>query len=581
MLRGIGFRGIGAFAIAGIWVLIVLVGPRLLDAVTAAGRPSFPDPVTDQAVYDPAGAVSPEAERVLEQQIDAIEARSGAEVVVYVRHDPAITPEANASDVRRLIDQWGIGRAGYDDGFAILLTFDDEAFQHGELNTWAGAGFNAAYLPESAQQPLRDEIIIPAIRAGALDGGLIEAIIAVDRAVTPAATARLDAFRVINAIVGIPGGLFALFATLGLVFVAWRRYGDDPDLVDSPSVLMAGPPAGMTPPLATVVRGGRATQHSLNTTLVDLAGQGLIAFRNLDQVRKVKSDDDPDPLVDPAITVTPEAQAHSKQLPAPQREAYLAISRAAQDGELTRQRLWGLNESIDPVKERLESEAVRLGWLTQRPTPIITRWVVVGVVEILAGAGLVFLGYTLPMSGLTLLGAATAVGGIGTVALGSAMSQRTPKGAYVDAMLKAYRRTLQKTLDQARNIHEVIAQPEVRVLADTPDKAVVWGIALGLHDEVARVLERGLADPAVVSDPSLRYYPAWLGSSSASGWDGASAGSGGGVAGLFSSSGTPDIGGMFSALGSVGSSPPSSSSGSGGGFGGGGSGGGGGGGSSF
>jgi uncharacterized membrane protein YgcG len=573
-------RGIGAFVVAGLWIFVVLVGPRLVDAVTTAGRDPFPEPVVNRAVYDPAGTVSPEAEAALERQIDALEARSGAEVVVYVRHDPAITPEANAADVRGLIDQWGIGRAGYDDGFAILLTFVDDAFQHGELDTWAGAGFKAAYLPESAQQPLRDDVIIPAIRTGELDFGLIAAIDVVDRAVTAAATARLEAFRILNAIIGIPGSLFALFATLGLVFVAWRRYGDDPDLVDSPSVLMAGPPAAMSPPLATVVRSGRATQHSLNTTLVDLAGQGLIAFRNLDRVRKVKSDDDPDPLTDPAIEVIPAPQAHSKQLPAPQREAYLAIAGRALGGELSRERLWGLNDAIGPVKERLEGEAVRLGWLTQRPTPVITRWVIIGVAEVLVGAGLVWLGYTLPMSGLTLLGAALAVGGIGTVALGSAMSQRTPKGAYIDAMLKAYRRTLQKTLQQARNMREVVAQPEVRVLADTPDKAVVWGIALGLHDEVAGVLERGLADPASAADPSLRYYPTWLGSSSASGWEGASAG-GGGVGGLFSGSGTPDIGGMFGALGSVGSSPPSSSSGSGGGFGGGGSGGGGGGGSSF
>jgi uncharacterized membrane protein YgcG len=571
-------RGIGAFVAAGVVVLLVVLGPRLLDAAMAAGRPAFPDPVVDQAVYDPAGAVSAGAEQALEERIDGIEERSGAEVVIYVRHDPAITPEANASDVRRLIDQWGVGRAAYDDGFAILLTFDDEAYQHGELNTWAGAGFNNAYLPESGQQPLRDEVIIPAIRQGSLDGGLLAAMEIIDLAITPAATARLEAFRVANAIVGIPGGLFALFATLGLVFVAWRRYGDDPELVDSPSVLMAGPPAGMTPPLATVVRSGRATQHSLNTTLVDLAGQGLIAFRNLDRVKKMKSDDDPDPLTDPAIDVTP-AAAHSKQLAAPQREAYLSIADRAVGGELTREGLWGLNEAIAPVKGRLESEAVRLGWLSQRPTPIITRWVVIGIAEIVVGAGLVWLGYSLPMSGLTLLGAALAVGGIGTVALGSAMSQRTPKGAYVDAMLKAYRRTLQKTLEQSRNIHEVVAQPEVRTLADTPDKAVVWGIALGLHREVAGVLERGLADPAAAADPAIRYYPTWLGSTSSSGWSGASA-SDAGMAGLFSASGTPDIGGMFSALGSVGSSPPSSSSG-GGGFGGGSSGGGGGGGSSF
>lgn len=579
MLRAM-VRGIGSFVAAGIFVLIALVGPQLVGALGAIGRPPFPDPVTDRAVYDPAEAVSPEAEAALERIIDGIEQRSGAEVVVYVRHDPAITPDGNAADVRGLMDQWGVGRDAYDDGFVILLTFNDTAHQHGELNTWAGAGFKNAYLPESAQQPIRDDVIIPAIRQGSLDGGLLGAIDLVDRAVTPAATARLEAFRVINAIVGIPGGLFALFATLGLVYVAWRRYGDDPEVVDSPSVLMAGPPAGMTPPLATVVRSGRATQHSLNTTLVDLAGRGLIAFRNLDRVKEMKSDDDPDPLTDPAISVTPESAAHSKQLPAPQREAYLAIARKARDGELTRERLWGVNEAVDPVKERLELEAVRLGWLTQRPTPVITSWIVIGLVEIAAGAGLVWLGYSLPMSGLTLLGAALGAGGIGTVALGNAMSQRTPQGAYVEAMLKAYRRTLHKTLDQARNMNEVVAQPEVRVLADTPDKAVVWGIALGLHREVAGVLERGLADPAAGVDPATRYYPSWLGTSSSSGWSSASVGDGGGGS-LFSSSGTPDIGGMFGALGSVGSSPPSSSSGSGGGFGGGSSGGGGGGGSSF
>jgi hypothetical protein len=98
---------------------------------------------------------------------------------------------------------------------------------------------------------------------------------------------------------------------------------------------------------------------------------------------------------------------------------------------------------------------------------------------------------------------------------------------------------------------------------------------------VAGVLERGLADATAGTEPGSRYYPAWLGSSSTSNLGGGSPATGAGMAGLFSSGGTPDIGGMFSALGSVGSSPPSSSSGSGGGFGGGGSGGGGGGGSSF
>jgi hypothetical protein len=188
------------------------------------------------------------------------------------------------------------------------------------------------------------------------------------------------------------------------------------------------------------------------------------------------------------------------------------------------------------------------------------------------------------MSGLTLLGFALGVGGIGTIAFGHAMSQRTKEGAYVDAMLKAYRRTLQKTMEQARDMNQVVQVPEIRPLADTPDKAVVWGIALGLHQEVAAVLERSLADVREGVPGAQGYYPVWLGSGSSS-----SLSSGGGIGsggdsggGLFSGSGTPDIGGMFGSLGSMGSSPASSSSSSGGGgFGGGGGGGGGGGSSGF
>jgi hypothetical protein len=129
-------------------------------------------------------------------------------------------------------------------------------------------------------------------------------------------------------------------------------------------------------------------------------------------------------------------------------------------------------------------------------------------------------------------------------------------------------------------MNEVAAEPTVRVLADSPDKAVVWGIALGLHRQVAEVLRRGLEDLRPGERADGAYYPIWLGSSpgSSSGFAGGAVGSADG-AGLFSGSGTPDVGGMFSSLGSLGSSPPSSSSG--GGFGGGGSSGGGGGSSSF
>jgi uncharacterized membrane protein YgcG len=576
MLRSIFRLSNWPFFVVGLLLAGQLVVPWVVNAFGGSAH-TFPAPVNGVRVYDPAEAISADAEAQLESRIHAIEDRSGAQVAIYVRIAPGVTGDSNLTDARRLMDEWGVGRRGFDDGFVILLSFEDSTFQHGQVSTYAGSGFKAAYLSEDPQRHLRDGLIIPAIRAGDPGQGLIAAVDEVDAAITPDATRRLETFRTLNAAIGLPGGILALLLTVGFSYAAWRRHGDDPELIDSPSILMAGPPAGMTPPLATVLREGRATQDSINTTLVELAGTGYICFRNLDQVRKVKSDDDANPLIDPAIDVLP--LPHDRdELPAPEAEAYETIRRSAgSDNVVTRRSLWNLNDRLGSLKELLEEEAVRLGWLTQRPSPMITRWTVIGIVEFLAGSGLIWLGYSIPMSGLTLLGAALGVGGLVTVAFGRAMSQRTKNGAYVDAMLKAYRRTLEKTLQQSRDMNQVVQNEEVRILADTPDKAVVWGIALGLHREIAAVLERSLADVREGTTTS-GYYPVWMGSSSGSSFSGGSIGSGGGgFSGLFSGGGTPDVGGMFSALGSMGSSPPSSSSGSSGGFGGGGGGGGGGG----
>ncbi|HET8785329.1 MAG TPA: hypothetical protein VFM38_06820, partial [Candidatus Limnocylindrales bacterium] len=81
----------------------------------------------------------------------------------------------------------------------------------------------------------------------------------------------------------------------------------------------------------------------------------------------------------------------------------------------------------------------------------------------------------------------------------------------------------------------------------------------------------------VRQEPSLAsstYFPAWYRTSEGSSFAGGLASGSGGS--IFSGSAVPDLGGMMSALGTIGNSPSSSGSG-GGGFGGGGSGGGGGG----
>lgn len=549
-------------------VLGSIVGAGLLASqLIGTNLALFPDPVFDQAVYDGAGVLDAAAEAALEERIDALEARSGAEVAIYLQVDPSQDFETNLAAAESLLNEWGVGRAGYDDGFVILVSFEGDLV-HGVISTYAGGGFRAAYMSIDDQERLINQVMAPDFRAGQVGAGLVAALDVVDAAVTPAATERLDTYRQVNALVGIPGGILALVLTGGTAFVAWRRHGDDPELVDSPSVLMAGPPAEMTPPLATVLREGRAGSNALRTLLVELAGGGLIRFRNLDRAKEVKADDDPDPLTDPALDVL-DPPVDRPQPSGPLGEAYRElVIRGGSERSLRREALWGVNQALDPIKGQLEQEAVRLGWLTRLPTPEITRWVFVGVLEAALGVGAIFLGNTIPMSGLTLVGGALVIGGLVTGAFGTQMSKRTPNGAYVDAMLKAYRRTLEKTLEKARSMAEVVQDPTVRVLADTPDKAVVWGVALGLHQEVGEVLAREMADPQTraMSQSSGAYYPMWLGSSAGSG-----AGDGGG--GLFSGSGIPDVGGMLGTVGSIGSAPSSSS---GGGFGGGGGGGGGG-----
>ena len=90
---------------------------------------------------------------------------------------------------------------------------------------------------------------------------------------------------------------------------------------------MAGPPAEMTPPLATVVRYGKADGHSINTVLAELASTGGIAFHNLDQVSETRSDDDPDPLTDPAIEIRGSRRVRRAGSRRPQRLAWDAIQR--------------------------------------------------------------------------------------------------------------------------------------------------------------------------------------------------------------------------------------------------------------
>ncbi len=88
-----------------------------------------------------------------------------------------------------------------------------------------------------------------------------------------------------------------------------------------------------------------------------------------------------------------------------------------------------------------------------------------------------------------MLGVALGAVGVMTVLVATVMPARTMDGARLYAWLSAYRRTLQKTLAAAQSMNDVVASRAVPWL-ETPDQAMVWGVAFGLHEEVEAVLVR-------------------------------------------------------------------------------------------
>jgi uncharacterized protein (TIGR04222 family) len=539
--------------------------------------PPYPDPEVDRAVYDFAGILSPEAIVKAESTIDAIEARTAAEVVVYTElADYGVSQEETEGRAIALIDQWGVGRKGFDDGLAIFFDIDP-SLQHGQVELYAARGFEAAYLSNSERQKVYDEDMLPFLREADFDGALNAALTKVDAAATPEHAAQLQWARQINSAVGLIGAPIAFLALAGWALSSWRRFGKDPVYLDDPSILMPAPPPELTAASGAFVMEGGPSRRALTTAMLDLASRGLLAFREdrgfLDMSNKVGIVTEPKPGDE-----AEEAQrARNARRPISSAEEYaLTELRDIGDSEgfIESGDLPKFGTSVAKFDEKLESHVVDRGWMAEKPSKVVARWAGRGVLAIVAGVIAVVVGINLPASGLVLIGAAIVLGGIVILIVSKSMPSVTMAGAMIRAMLAAYRRTLQKTMEQARSMQQVVDTAGLAWL-ETPDQAVVWGTALGLQGEIESVLQRSFED--VREQPSLAsstYFPVWYQTSSGTSvGSGIAAGSGGSI---FSGSPVPDIGGMMSSLGTIGNSP-SSSGGSGGGFSGGSSGGGGGG----
>ena len=581
MNAGRGRRSRAALSLAGaiVWLLAVALGPVVAADPQPPGPP-FPRPVVGQAVYDYAGVLSAEAIARAERTIDAIEERTGAEVVVYTQDSGSydLTTDGTRAKARALIDQWGIGRAGFNDGMVVFFDLDP-TLQHGQVQLYAAPGFEAAFLSNEERQAIFDDDMLPYLLPGDFGGALDVAMTRLDAAATADHAASLQTARQANAVVGLLGAPIIFMGLAGWAFLSWRRFGKDPVYLDDPSILMPAPPPDLTAASGAVVMDGGTSRRALTTAMLDLASRGLLAFREEKGILSHKVGIDMNPP--PGDAVLEAQRALNARRPTGPAEA-LALrelqnlgAEAEESAFITPEKLPEFGSSVSDFDEALEQHVVKRGWFGERPSKVVGRWAGRAFLALIAGIVLLVVGFNLPASGLVLIGGATVAASIVMFVLARSMPAVTMPGAMVRAMLAAYRRTLQKTMEQARSMQQVVDEAGLDWL-DTPDQAVVWGTALGLQGQIENVLARSLADvkEGTVAASSL-YFPAWYQTSGASSLAGAGDGGSGGS--IFSDSAIPDLGGMMSALGTIGNSPSSSGGSGGGGFGGGSSGGGGGG----
>ncbi len=263
------------------WCLALGAGAASAASPTAPPPgPPFPSPTAGRAVYDFAGVLSPSAVAGAESTIAAIEARTAAGIVVYTQDSGSydLTTDGTRAKAAALIDQWGVGRAGFDDGLAIFFDLDP-TLRHGQVQLYAGPGFEAAYLSNEERQRIFDNDMLPYLRSADFDGALAIALEKVDAAATPEHAAALQTSRQVNAVVGLVGAPIVLLVLSGWAFFHWRRFGKDPVYLDDPSVLMPAPPPELTAAAGAVVMDGGTSRRALTTAMLDLASRGLVAFR--------------------------------------------------------------------------------------------------------------------------------------------------------------------------------------------------------------------------------------------------------------------------------------------------------------
>jgi uncharacterized membrane protein YgcG len=523
-------------------------------------------------VYDLAGIWDQATIQSAQTTIEQIRARTQAQIAVlsWPTGESAVNTETARIDARTVMDTWGVGRAGVNDGLVVIFDMDT-SLRHGQIYLYTGSGFRDTYLSDEEAAGIVNDHMLPKAKDGDLNGALLDGLAEVDHVVQPGGNPdRAGRFVLLMAGSALVAGGAAL--VVGLFMLAWWRRGRDAaiPLIDD-SVLLPEPPPGLTPAMATVLRKDGVDEDAFGAALVDLGQRGLITFRAPDPDSDKKIDlvalgellDDA-PSRDARRRPLGDAEATLLLQIADKGESAPSLDGRAVDQVLTSERLkGGEGKSLyGAFRKELGRVAAASGWFRDDPTAITGHWLAIGI-GLAVAAAVVFFFFAMDRSDdsrLVLPGREPLVVAIGVAVLAGIaivifsrfMAARTRAGAEALAMALAYRNTLRYELADTKDIHAAVEKTTPRLpWITTPDELTVWAVALGLKHEIDQVIKSTLAQEARAG--TAGWSPLWYSgsggvtsigsmvgsitatasSSSGSGYGGGGGGGGGGAGGGF------------------------------------------------
>jgi uncharacterized membrane protein YgcG len=551
-------RSAALAAVLGVAVALAL-------PLAALGRLTLPPNQEGRYVYDLAGIWSQSTIDQAQSTAVAIRDRTGAQlaIVSWPSDDSDVSTGTARADAITIMDTWGVGRAGVDDGLVVLFDMDSGSRQHGQIYLYAGSGFLDRYLNEDEASAVVNDTMLPRAIDGDLDAALVNGLQRIDHAAQPNGNPDRGTQALINAllaalVVGVGAIVFGLFLRTW-----WERGRDARVVLVDDSVLLPDPPPGLTPALATVLRKDAVDKDGFTSALVDLGHRGLVTFQQASGDKKHVDLVVPDsPLID-----TSSLEARRRPLGAAESSLANSIAAKATGGVLSWSELKGGEGAKlwESFKRDAGRAAKAAGYFRDDPNRLTGRWLAVGIALIAAvvAFGFAFAFDTSESSDLFRAGRGfLALPMLVTVVLGalialfaSRLAARTADGARTLAMSLAYRNTLKFEMAASHSVDEAVEKTKSRLpWITTPDLLTVWAVAFGLKDEIDDLIKETFAQAQATGIAA--WSPAWytgsdgLGSvsnmssmigsigttaasSSGSGYGGGSSGGGGGAGGGF------------------------------------------------